>query len=342
MNRLMSLALAAFFQTPAFAAGLHWEAFPPLPEKLGYAAPFAGASAGALLVAGGANFPEGMPWEGGAKAWSDKVWLLKGDTWTVAGRLPGRRAYGVSAVTPRGIICVGGSDEGGHFADCFRLGMVEGRLAVEPLTPLPLPLANHCGAVLGGTLFVAGGAEKPGEQAASKRLFAFDLEAAGAAWKELEPLPGPGRILATAGVHEGAFFIFGGAALESGPSGKGVRTYLRDAWCYRPGTGWKQLADMPRPLAAVPSPAPFVGGAFMLLPGDDGSLAGFAPAERHPGFSRTITQYDPARNLWSISGEAPVARVTVPCFAWDGGFIVPSGEVRPGVRSPEVWSFKVK
>ena len=342
MNRLMLLAMAAFSQASAFTAGLYWEALPPLPEKLGYAAPFAGVSGGALLVAGGANFPAGMPWEGGAKVWSDKVWLLKEGTWTEAGRLPGPRAYGVSAGTPRGVVCAGGSDAGRHFADCVRLALRDGRPAIEPLPPLPLPLANHCGAVLGGTLFIAGGAEIPGEQAASKRFFALDLDTAGAAWKELEPLPGPARILAAAGVHEGAFYVFGGAALESGPSGKAVRRYLRDAWRYSPGTGWTPLADMPRPLAAVPSPAPFAGGAFLLLPGDDGSLAGFAPAERHPGFSRAVTQYDPVRDLWSVSGEAPVARVTVPCFAWEGGFVVPSGEVRPGVRSPEVWSFKLK
>jgi N-acetylneuraminic acid mutarotase len=342
MNPLMILALAAFFQAPAFAAGLLWEPIPPLPEKLGVAAPFAGASAGALLVAGGANFPAGMPWEGGAKAWTDRVWRLQGGEWTEAGSLPGPRAYGVSAGTPRGVVCVGGSDEARHFADGFRLSMHGGRLAVELLPQLPLPLANHCGAVLGGTLFITGGAEFPGEQSASQRFLALDLDAAGASWKELEPLPGPARILAAAGVCEGAFFVFGGAALESGPSGKAGRRYLRDAWRYSPGSGWKPLADMPRPLAAVPSPAPFVGGAFVLLPGDDGSLAGFSPADRHPGFSRTITRYDPVRDLWSVSGEAPVARVTAPCVEWGDGFVVPSGEVRPGVRSPEVWSFKVK
>jgi hypothetical protein len=31
------------------------------------------------------------------------------------------------------------------------------------------------------------------------------------------------------------------------------------------------------------------------------------------------------------------AHVTAALTAWRGGFVTPSGEVRPGVRSPEVW-----
>ncbi len=76
-----------------------------------------------------------------------------------------------------------------------------------------------------------------------------------------------------------------------------------------------------------------------MTAGDDGSRAGLSPPEKHPGFPKAILAYDPALDAWSEAGEVPAPRATVPCVEWRGRFVVPSGEMRPGVRSPEVWSF---
>ena len=52
---------------------LRWSDLPALPpgagqtEQIGVAGPFAGVHGGALIVAGGANFPQAAPWKGGAK-----------------------------------------------------------------------------------------------------------------------------------------------------------------------------------------------------------------------------------------------------------------------------------
>ena len=72
----MKARLAALLWPLALTAqdSSKWEKLPPLPDALGVAAPFAGVSGGALLVAGGANFPDKMPWEGGKKVWHDRVW----------------------------------------------------------------------------------------------------------------------------------------------------------------------------------------------------------------------------------------------------------------------------
>src|SRR5688572_7918347 len=58
-------------------ATLTWTSLPPLPDPLGFAGPYAGVSNGALLVAGGANFPEGPPWEGHPKVWHDRIFVLE-------------------------------------------------------------------------------------------------------------------------------------------------------------------------------------------------------------------------------------------------------------------------
>ena len=319
-----------------------WNQLPPIPDALGVAAPFAGVSNGALIVAGGANFPGKMPWEGGKKMWHDRVWVLDAPDgkWRDAGKLPRPLGYGVSVTHGGGVVCIGGSDAERHCEETFRLVWKAGALVVEPLPPLPITLSGSCGALAGDTLIVACGAEQPGEQAASSRAFALDLATKNPAWRELPPLPAAPRFLAAAAAHDGTFYLFGGASLAAGADGKIARTYLREAWSYRAEQGWLRLAYLPKPAVAAPSPAPFVGGKFFLLAGDDGSRASFQPLEKHPGFPKEIFAYDPAFNHWSEAGEVPAPRATVPCVEWRGAFIVPSGEVRPGVRSPEVWSFR--
>ncbi len=100
--------------------GFLQEELPPIPPvegKLvqpGLAGPLAGVCGDYLMVAGGANFEEEMPWRGGAKSYHDEIFLLKqegkGDfVWTQAAeRLPFPMAYPASLTTDRGILCIGG------------------------------------------------------------------------------------------------------------------------------------------------------------------------------------------------------------------------------------------
>lgn len=328
----------------ASSAALEWTQLPPLPDRLGVAAPFAGVSGGALLVAGGANFPDKMPWEGGTKVWHDQVWLLPepGGTWREAGKLPHPLAYGICVTAQGSVVCVGGSDAGRHFADAFRLRWKDGQLNTEALPPLPIALSGGSGALVGGTLYVACGSAEPGEKSATNRAFALDLSATQPRWRELPPLPGRARILAAGAAVEDAFYVLGGAALVTDTAGKTAREYLKEAWRYREDSGWTRLADLPSPSVAAPSPAPVIDGRILLIAGDDGSRVGFQPVAEHPGFPKTILSYEPATNRWSEAGETPAPRATVPTVEWLGRFVIPSGEVRPGVRSPEVWTLSNK
>jgi len=319
-----------------------WSRLPSLPDPLGVAGCYAGVSGGALLVGGGANFSDEGPGGAPVKVWHDAVYALEspGGRWIRAGRLPRPLGYGVSVTHEDAVLCVGGSDAARHYADAFRLRWQAGRLLTEPLPALPIPLAHMSGAMVSNTLWIAGGAEAPGEQRATSRVFALDLSRPPLVWREIEPIPGAPRFLAAAAARDGAFYVLGGAALAPSADGKAVRVYLREAWRYGPGSGWTRLRDLPKPSVAAPSPAPVIDGRILLLSGDDGSRAGFEPIERHPGFPDTILAYDPARDRWSQNGQVPAPRATAPCVEWDGMFVVPSGEVRPRVRSPEVWSLR--
>ncbi len=322
----------------AQASAADWHELAPLPEQLGLAGCFAGVSGDVLLVAGGANFPDRMPWEGGTKQWTDAVWRLDqpSGTWQTAGRLPRPLAYGVSITDDRGLICAGGSNAQGHFRDVFRLVYRDGQVRQEPLAELPRAIANACGARLGSGFYLAGGLESPNATKTLHALLRLDLSTTAARWEELAPWPGQARMFAVAAAMRDEFWLIGGVDLEADPSGSAKRHYLRDAYRYRPGEGWRTLAKLPCPLAAAPSPAPAGDDTLWLLGGDDGAQLGARPSE-HRGFLRGTIAWDAARQSWSRGARLPLAVVTAPVARWRDGWVVVSGEVAPGRRSPRVW-----
>ena len=140
-----------------------------------------------------------------------------------------------------------------------------------------------------------------------------------------------------AAVLNDSFYIAGGAALES-TNGKSSRVYLHDAWRYQLVKGWQRMADLPKPAVAAPTPAPAWDQKFYIFGGDDGSLVGFQPVQQHPGFPKSVLTYDARSNIWNLADGLPVSRAVLPTVFWRGRWVLPNGEARPGVRSPEVWS----
>ena len=144
--------------TPATETGrplVTWEELPPLPDKEGFAGMFAGASNGALIAAGGANFPVKPPWEDGKKVWYDAIYVLEkpdGKWRAAAQKLPRPLAYGVCVTHNDMVVCIGGGDAAKHYADAFALKRAGGRIETVPLPPLPRPCAQTCGALMGSVV----------------------------------------------------------------------------------------------------------------------------------------------------------------------------------------------
>ncbi len=349
-GRLNSVALGGLLwllvlllALPTMAAEpLDWVHLPPLPDETGVAGPFAGTHNHVLLVGGGANFPDGMPWDGGEKRWHDAVYVLEpgAEAWQTGFKLPRPLAYGVSLSLDAGVVCIGGDDADTFHDDVFLLRYEEGTVTTTLLPSLPHPLAYSAGAVLDGRVYVAGGLRAP-ESEATEALDVFwmlDLTTSEPQWEALPTWPGPERFLAFAAALDGSVFVGGGVQLSETADAR--RTYLRDVYRYTPGAGWRQVADMPRPAAAAPTPAPTVGDAhFLVLGGDDGGLLGFQPPADHPGFTREILAYHVTTDAWLTAGALPFeTKVTVPAVYWQDAWTVPSGEVRPGVRDASVWA----
>ena len=321
---------------------LRWERLPAIPDAEGFAGSFAGVVDGDLIVAGGANIT-GDKWaEPLQKTWYDSVFMLTkpGGAWIKRGfKLPRPLGYGVSVTAGIGLACIGGSDGERNYEDCFFVVWVDRELEARGMPPLWKPCANACGALVGDSIYVAGGIETPNATVAMKTFWEFKTKAQGRElWEELESWPGPERMLSVAGSLGDSFYLFGGAKLKPGPDGKPVREYLRDAYRYTPGKGWKRIADMPRAAVAAPSPAIAAGSRLLIISGDDGTKVDFQPVSGHPGFPRDMLAYDTERDVWSVAGEVPFSRATAPVVEWLGRFVIPNGEVRPRVRTPEVWA----
>lgn len=320
---------------------------PALPDKEGFAGAMGGVSGEHVLVIGGANFPAGRPWEGGKKVWYDHVFALptaslhqpaaSAQPWKLAGTVPCPIGYGVSVTFAGRVICVGGSNAEEHRADVISLALVNGRLQIRKLPSLPAPRANHFGALVGSRLIIGGGQQTATSAPAESDWLAMDLNHPDAGWQELPPCPGVPRILATAAAVNGRLCIAGGASLAATSDNGTQRSYLLDAWQYDPQhSRWSALPELATPSVAAPSAAPVVHGNMLLLGGDDGKQVGVAP-DAHKGFPGQIRVLSHSASGWMDGGSFPPAVVTATPISTPHGWVIPSGEIRPGIRSPGVW-----
>jgi N-acetylneuraminic acid mutarotase len=62
----------------------------------------------------------------------------------------------------------------------------------------------------------------------------------------------------------------------------------------------------------------------------------------HPGFSKEVLVYDAMKDNWQTIGNIPFETpVTTTAIKWGYSFIIPSGEVKAGVRSSTILSVKM-
>ena len=323
---------------------LSWRQLPELPDELGVAGAFAGISEDVLIVAGGANFPEPLfknkrKNEAAKKTWWDKVYVLPepDGQWHEAAPLARPLAYG--------LVCIGGSDSKRHYSDVFLLQWIDGQIKRTALPSLPKVCANTAAALLNNTIYLAGGQESPNAKKAMNNFWALDLSGNDPNWQKLDAWPGPERILPVAAAQDGSFFIISGCRLFADANDEVRRKYLTDGYRFTPGKGkvqgrWKKIADVPIPVTGAPTPAVSAGQSHVIvLGGDHGKYAEqtFTLMDRHPGFSRDILAYHTITDTWRKIGTLPAGHVTATAVGWDDRIVIPSGEIRPGTRSPKIW-----
>jgi SSS family transporter len=331
---------------------LSWTEMPQLPDELGVAGPFAGVHNDALIVAGGANFP--LPvWESD-KVWHDRIYVLTkrddGFIWKDGGTLSRPIAYGAAVSTPDGVVCMGGNDSKETFDEVFLLqwNASAGHVTATDYPTLPKPCGFGAAALVGDVIYLAGGQSGQSLDTAMTNFWSLDLtkkdQPAEFVWRKLAPWPGPSRVLnLTVAQHNGynnCIYVISGRR-QHGSDAADV-TFLKDVWEFTPTTGnWRQRADAPRSVMAGIGISSGQSHIF-VLGGADGSLffKGDELKDEHPGFPKEALAYHTITDTWTSAGAIPRNHVTTIAVKWNDAIIVPSGEVRPRVRSPKIWSVR--
>lgn len=325
---------------------LDWNELPAFPEPLGVAGPFAGVHHDALIVAGGANFPKPV-WET-SKVWHDKIYVLERNagklTWIDGGMLPRPLAYGATVSTPNGVICIGGSDAETTYQDVLALQWDAKNRKVRQLDypKLPQPCAFGAASTIGNVVYVAGGQRGTSLDTAMTNFWSLDLSNQGSddfAWKRHKPWPGPSRALnLTVHQHNGyddCIYVMSGRRQQADTT-----EFLRDVWEYTPASQqWRRRHDLPRCVMAGTGIG--IGQSHIFVLGGDSGEFFYRTDElrdQHPGFPKESLAYHTITDTWTTAGSVPQNHVTTVAVKWNDTIIVPSGEVRPRVRSPKIWS----
>lgn len=168
-----------------------------------------------LIVAGGANFPGKLSFEGGTKVFYDEILLYdrSDNMWKIIGHLPQPSAYGVSVSLPNGVLWIGGKTATGSLSSCYMVSFSENKgnnssIAVElsSFASLPASMDNFAGCAIGETVFVAGG-NVNGEP--SNTFYTINVES-DTTWEALPPFPGLPRLqpVMAAIENEGKTYVY--------------------------------------------------------------------------------------------------------------------------------------
>lgn len=345
---LLLLSLACWVITlSAQSNNLKISQLPPIPDPEGFAGMFAGVSNGALLCMGGANFPDKKPWEGGQKIWYPNIYVLEDENsqWQkLPETLPDPRGYGVAVSYQNEVLLIGGCNAARHFQQVLGLSYADGSIRQNDQYPdLPVPLAMMTGGLVGTTVYIAGGLESP-DGDPTQHFFALDLSVplSQMQWKTLPAWPGKPRSLAVSAAKDDKFYLFSGIHTFTDGQGASNRELLQDAFVFDPDkAAWSTLPDLPRAVAAGPSPAPVLGLNHIVFAGGlDGATAQHTDPATHPGFLEDMLAFNTLSESYVSIGTFPngAPRVTLPSAFWNGKWVLPSGESGPGVRSPAVFT----
>ena len=312
---------------------------PPSPSdtagNLGLAGVFAGKIGDRLVVAGGANFPDGLPSQGGPKVWYPDVYVQDADSrWTCwPGVLGKESAYGFAVPCDGGLLLIGGcrAEECLSEIRLLRLGP-DGTPTVEEWGSLPVPLSNMAGGIIGSQVYLAGGISSMGaDQKALDLFLCLDLKT-----RQVKTLPwpeAPARAFAVGTAQsdglDNCFYLFSGRNYE----GDSPWEVLRDGWAWNPRLGeWKPVKGEFPVMAGCAVPYGtnhilFAGGR-----GEDPSVPDNVLRIYH-----TVTA-----SMLTVPVEDQVLPVTTFALKDGDSFVICSGEVAPGVRTPVILRGEVK
>lgn len=313
----------------------------PIPDEAyakGVSAPFCGTIQDTLVVAGGANFPDKSLLEGGAKRVYADIWAKSPSSrqWIHAGVLPDSTAYGATFPVDNALILAGGNVCGQTTDKVYELRLHYGKAVLRALPQLPVPM-EQCGWTRDrNSLFLVGGVGTTGVYACTIGDYR---------WEKIADLPEP-LVQPVVFASDGKLFVWGGFNPETlAVSDKGL--------CLKAGS-WQEAPG-------IPDGGTFVGstgttmrdGRLAVVGGVNRAIFARAlhntPEDRIPYLSKEPAEYqfrqevfafDPLTETWSLLATDPSCALAGPGIAVHGprSLYVAGGELKPGVRSPKIFS----
>ena len=343
----------------------------PAPDNttaaLGLAGPVAGIHQNKLIIGGGANFPGAMPWLGGSKKYYDDVYIFSLDkndsvSFLKTVKLPNSIAYSAVCSTPIGIIYAGGENEAGLTDKVSLIHWDEqtNNVVIKDLPALPFAATNASLTFYNNNIYLVGGETSTG---VSDGFLQLDLDKLSAGWTALPPLPKPlshAVITVQTNGNQQLIYVMGGRKKIPGSTSE----LYSSNFSYDFDTNkWTENKSLPYALSAGTGMATGTH-AILMFGGDKGEtfhktetlIAAIANEKdeakkeqlnlqktalqfTHPGFSKEILMYNTVSDEWSmvdsIPFDVPVTTVAIP---YDHKVIIPSGEIKAGVRTPQVLS----
>ena len=345
--------------------------------SLGFAGAINGITNDVLIVSGGANFQDKMPWEGGKKHYSKEIHVLQkcndSHSWNknIRSTLPEPIAYCGSTSTDLGVVYVGGENENGLSNKAFILkwNASKNEVEIKSLPNFPVAITNIGLTQIGKVVYAIGGDEAT---KSSNAFLSLDLNSKNPEWKTLPKLPialaNSVTVVQKDENGTNIYVIGGRTKTSSGISDLHNTTFVFNIK--------KQIWESRANISDGKNTTNFSAGAgvavgnhsIVIVGGDNGEtfhkietyLSQIAktdsPEEKaklaaeknklntnHEGFYKGILVYDTRTDSWSTIGELPfLAHVTTTATLWNDEIVLSNGEVKPGIRTPHVMLGTIK
>ena len=355
---------------------IEWKTIAELPpfrdqsKSIGVAGPIVGVINDKLIVAGGANFPDKMPWQGGKKIYYNNISIFNKEKEQVfqekiQNSLTSNIAYAANCITPLGVVYAGGENELGFSDKVYLLQWDEAsnNLRQTKLPDLPVETTNGSLVCIDNTIYFLGGETLTNT---TNQFYSLNLIKINQGWMTLPVLPKPlSNMVVVAQYLNGQkqIYLMGGRAKQK----NGISDFSSDVYSFDIHLKiWDKKKSLPYPLSAGTG-AIFSEKYILLFGGDQGERFNKVEQtisninlekeqfkkenlisiknkllESHPGFSNEILLYNTQKNIWLSNGFIPFnASVTTNLVQWADKIIIPSGEIKAGVRTPRIISAKI-
>jgi len=249
-------------------------------------------------------------------------------------------------------------------------------IEITPWPKLPFSMAEHSATLLDDYIYVAGGSVNGAPDNKFLRLDLSQKETGHFHWEELPDFPGPARLQAIAigqnAAEESHFYLVSGSSFPPYSDHPYITT---DVLEYNPRTNaWSKKTNI-QPInknayslhggsgiSMGAHHALFVGGVNqeiffkawkrernLQLAKDRNDTTEiiklkkeiydyFIQAPEAYKFNRDVLAYHTITDTWTVIGKYPFpGPAGAPLVKWQNGFVVISGEIKPGLRSPKVY-----